>query len=218
LTSIGQHPVDNKSEVFDVDFYQNLYDTNKEKIICIGECGLDYYWPKKDIEYGKSTLENFEAERSRQKELFEQQIDFAVRNDLPLMLHVRSFADGDAHLDTFEILDRKQKEHGGQIRANFHFFTEGPEIAQQIVERGFTVSFPGVITFADLDQTIKVVPLESMFTETDSPYAAPKLFRGQDATPLMVEEMVKKIAEVKEMNQEAVRVQLIKNVQNFFNV
>ena len=134
------------------------------------------------------------------------------------MLHVRSFKDADAHKDCFEILDKKQEEHHGVIRVNFHFFTEGPEIAKQIIDRGFTVSFPGVITFADLDETLKVVPIESMFTETDSPYAAPKPFRGQNATPLMIPEMVKKIAEIKNLDSEQIRLQMIKNTQEFFNI
>lgn len=216
--SIGQHPVDNKTELFDAVFYQNLLDENREKIVCIGECGLDYYWPKKDIENGKSTKEDFEQEKQRQIELFEKQIDFAVANNLPLMLHVRSFKNSDAHTDTFEILDKKQKQYDGALRANFHFFTEGPEIATQIIERGFTVSFPGVITFANLDETLLAVPLESMFCETDTPYAAPKPFRGQDATPLMVPEIVTKIAEVKKLDLETVRMQLTKNAQNFFNI
>ena len=134
------------------------------------------------------------------------------------MLHVRSYESADAHRDAFGILDKKQEEHEGKLRANFHFFTEGPEIATEIVERGFTVSFPGVITFADLDATIAAVPVESMFTETDSPYAAPKPFRGQDATPLMVQEMVRKIAEVKGLDTEEVRKVLLKSVQTFFNI
>lgn len=216
--SIGQHPVDNKTELFDLNFYQNLLDKNKEKIVCIGECGLDYYWPKKDIEKGTSTIEDFEKEKARQVDLFCQHIDFAAANNLPLMLHVRSYKESDAHRDTFEILDRKQKEHKGKLRANFHFFTEGPDIAKQIVERGYTVSFPGVITFANLDETIRVVPIESMFSETDSPYAAPKPFRGQDATPLMIQQMVKKIAEIKNLDEEVVQIQLIKNTINFFGI
>ncbi len=218
FASIGQHPVDNKEELFDEDFYQRLLDQNKNEIVCIGECGLDYYWPKKELLDGERDAESFATEKGRQRDLFVRQIDFAVKNSLPLMLHVRSYEDADAHKDAFDILDEKQKEHGGLVRANFHFFTEGPEIAKEIVKRGFTVSFPGVITFADLDKTIQAVPLESMFTETDSPYAAPKPFRGKDATPLMIREMVQKIANVKERNKQEVQVALVKNVEDFFNI
>jgi len=216
--AIGQHPVDNKEEDFDTDWYQNLYNQNTEKIVSIGECGLDYYWPKKDIEVGKSSEQEFLQERERQIVLFESQIDFAIKNNLPLMLHVRSYKDADAHQDCFAILDKKQQEHAGKIRANFHFFTEGPEIAKQIVERGFTMSFPGVITFANLDVTIQAIPLEHVMSETDSPYAAPKPFRGEDATPLMVPEIIKKIAEIKQLPEEDVRKQLLQNTQNFFNL
>lgn len=218
FASIGQHPADNKEEIFDVNFYQKLYDENKDKVVCVGECGLDYYWNSKELKDGKISEIDFSSDKRRQVDLFEQQIDFAVANDLPLMLHVRSFENADAHKDAFDILDTKQQEHHGKVRADFHFFTETPEIAEQIIGRGFYISFPGVITFADLDKTIKVVPLDRMFSETDSPYAAPKPFRGQDATPLMVPEMVRKIAQVKNLDQEIVRIQLLKNTKEFFRI
>ncbi len=217
FASVGQHPVDNRSESFDPVFYQKLLDENSNKIVSVGECGLDYYWPKKDIEAGKSSESDFKQEKERQIELFESQIDFAAKNNLPLMLHVRSFSNADAHHDVFQILEQKEKEHG-KLRANFHFFTEGPEVAKQIVARGYSVSFPGVVTFADLDETIRSVPIEQMFSETDTPYAAPNPYRGQDATPLMVSEIVKKIAQVKEINEQDVAKTLVKNAQNFFGI
>lgn len=218
FASVGQHPADNQTEKFDPDRYQELIDKNREKIVCIGECGLDYYWLNLDLEKGKISVADFDADVARQKDIFKQQIDLAVTNNLPLMLHVRSYKDADAHRDTFEILDAKQEEHRGNIRANFHFFTETPEIAQEIMKRGFFVSFPGVITFANLDETVRAVPLERMFSETDSPYAAPKPYRGEDATPLMIPEMVKKIAAVKNVEEQEVQERLLANAQAFFQV
>lgn len=216
--TIGQHPVDNKTEVFDAAWYQELYDKNKAKIVAIGECGLDYYWPSKDVETGKLEETELMLEKERQKELFKTQIDFALANELPLMLHVRSFKDGDAHTDALEILDAKQAEYEGRVRANFHFFTETSEIAQQIVSRGFYISFPGVITFANLDETVKTVPLDNIMTETDSPYAAPVPHRGELATPLMVPHIVQKISDVKNIPLEEVKKICLENARNFFNI
>ncbi len=221
--SIGQHPVDNQTEIFDEAKYQALLDSKDgSRVKTIGECGLDYYWPKKDIEAGKSTMGDFEKEKQRQISLFEAQIDFAVKNNLPLMLHVRSFESGDAHSDAFEILDRKQKEHDGKVRANFHFFTETPEIAKQVIERGFYISFPGVITFAGggngLDETIKAVPLEKMFSETDSPYAAPVPHRGKQNNPNYVKDVVSKIADVRQVDEDEIRKELTENAFKFFNL
>ena len=158
------------------------------------------------------------VEKERQKKLFEVQIEFAVKNNLPLMLHVRSFENSDAHMDVFDILDKKQTEHDGKIRADFHFFTEGPEIVVEIIKRGFMISLPGVITFADLDATIAAIPLESIMSETDSPFAAPKPHRGKTNTPLYISEMVKKIAEVKNISEEEVRMQTVKNALEFFRI
>ena len=216
--SVGQHPVDNTTEEFDQKFYNQLIESNRDRIVCVGECGLDYYWPKKDIQSGKSTPENFAVERRRQINLFEKQIDLAAMHDLPLMLHVRSFENADAHRDTFDILEQKQLQYGGKLRANFHFFTETAEIARMVVDRGFTVSFPGVITFADLDIMVRDVPIDHIMSETDSPYAAPVPFRGQDATPLMVPAVVAKIAEIKNLDEQEVREKMIENAKNFFNV
>jgi TatD DNase family protein len=221
--SIGQHPVDNETEFFDEEKYQNILDKDREdsgqkKVVCVGECGLDYFWLNKDLGGEKISKEVFSQKKIRQKNLFEIQIDFAVKNNLPLMLHIRSFKNSDAHWDCFDILDKKQKEHEGRVRANFHFFTEGVEIVQEVIKRNFFISLPGVITFANLDDSIKKIPIENLMSETDSPYAAPKPHRGKTNTPLYIQEVVKKIAEVKNISQKECNDQLIKNAINFFNL
>ena len=229
--SMGQHPVDNEIEVFEEKKYQEILDKDAEKtnadnkvfpaqkkIICIGECGLDYFWLNKDLESKKKNIQEVESQKKRQKDLFEKQIDLAVKNDLPLMLHVRSFKNSDAHFDCFEILDKKQKEHNGKIKANFHFFTEGPEIVLEIIERGFFISLPGVITFANLDKSIEKIPIEKIMSETDSPYATPKPHRGEKNSPLFVPHIIAKIAKVKNISEEKCNEILIKNALDFFKI
>ncbi len=234
--SVGIHPTTKESfieEEFNEILKDDFLDENK-KVVSVGECGLDYFWPSNDLKNGKISQEEFNTEKERQKKLFEKHIDFAVKNNLPLMLHIRSYKNSDAHYDTFKILDQKQKEifrksfedviretskkENQKIEANFHFFTETPEIVDEVIKRGFMISLPGVITFADLDKSIKKIPLEKIMSETDSPFAAPKPFRGKVNTPLYVSEIVKKIAEVKEISEEEVRKKTIENIIRFFKL
>ena len=134
------------------------------------------------------------------------------------MLHIRSFENADAHWDAFKILDQKQEEHQNKIRADFHFFTEGPEIAKEIIKRKYMISLPGVITFANLDKSILEIPLENIMVETDSPFATPVPHRGKINTPIYVIEVVKKIAEVKSLEEEEVRKKTTKNALKFFSI
>ncbi len=222
--TIGIHPTE--QEEFVAEKFQKLLDKNKEKIVGIGECGLDYYWLARDLKTGKINEVELELEKKRQKKLFSAQIKFAQKNNLPLMLHVRAHQNADAYWDIFKILDNffeKQKIRGlplqgEKMKINFHFFTETPKIAREILKRGWNISFPGVITFADLDETIQAVPLEKIMAETDSPFAAPVPYRGQTNTSLFIPEIVKKIAEVKNIPLEECQQQLLKNTQNFWGV
>jgi TatD DNase family protein len=80
------------------------------------------------------------------------------------------------------------------------------------------ISLPGVITFSDLDKSIKKIPLSRIMSETDSPFAAPKPFRGKTNTPLYVPEIVKKIAEVKNIKENEMEKIILENTFNFFNI
>ena len=215
---VGQHPVDNRSQSFQSQVYQELIDAHPDQIVGVGECGLDYYWPTKDVAAGKMTAEELAEEKKRQALVFRQNITLAIANDLPLMLHVRS-SEGtvDAHRDALDILGEYEN-----LRAVFHFYTEGAELAQEIVGAGYYISLPGVITFgnkvAELEEAVRTVPLDRMFAETDSPYAAPAPYRGQTNTPLYVEEVYKKIAELRGVELDEVREQILSNVEEFFGV
>lgn len=218
--SIGQHPLDNPTELFQTDRYQDLIETH-ERIVCVGECGLDYYWPQKDLDAGKITADDLVTEKNRQKLLFIKNILLAIENDLPLMLHVRSSEkDGvstqDAHEETLVVLSEYP-----QIKAVFHFYTENTELAQRIIEAGYYISLPGVVTYPSathLEEVIKFVPLDRLFAETDSPYAAPVPYRGKTNTPIMVEEVYKKIAEEKEIKVEEVRDQIFENIERLCEI
>jgi len=215
FATIGIHPLE--KENFEEDNFQKLLDQNKNKIVGIGECGLDYYWPNNDLKGGKICEADFALELKRQNKLFIDQINFALKNNLPMMLHIRSYKNSDAYFDAFEILKKYQNTN---LKVNFHFFTENKIIVKKILDlnNNYTCSIPGVVTFANLDESIKLLPLEKIMSETDSPFASPIPFRGKQNTPLHIEEIVKKISEIKKIDIEKTKTQLVNNALNFWNI
>lgn len=206
--TVGVHPVDNRNEEFDKENYRTLL--QHPKVVALGECGLDYFH-----------LKNFEgdvpADKERQKKLFEEQIELAVEYDKPLMLHGRPLEGMDAYEDMLKILSAAKDKYGDKVRGNSHFFVGTPDIAREFNKLGFTVSFSGVITFAKMyEDLVRETPLDMIHAETDSPYAAPAPHRGKRNTPLYVEHIYDKIAELKGLDKEEVRVQLLKNAFRVF--
>ena len=116
--------------------------------------------------------------------------------------------------DVYDIL----KQHA-KVPFNVHFYAGTMEQAKKFFELGGTISFTGVITFAkDYEEVVRNAPLELMHAETDCPYVAPVPFRGKRCEPTMVKEVYKKIAEIKGLDQEEVRAQLILNAQRQYNL
>ena len=199
---IGLHPADNTEEIFNEEEFEKL--VAHKKVVAIGECGLDYGREKDATEETKN----------RQKKDFEKQIDFAVKYNKPLMLHVRN-----AHEDALDILTEMKKQFGENLRGNSHFFSGNKEIAQRYLDLGFTVSFTGVITFThDYDEVLKFVPLDKLMSETDSPFVAPVPYRRTRNEPSYVSEVVKKIAEIRGEDFETVKKTLCNNAVDFFGI
>ncbi len=203
--TVGLHPNDNEEEVFDMEKYREL--AQSPKVVAIGECGLDYF----RLPAGEKAATVI----GRQKELFKKHIELAVELKKPLMLHCRpSKGTMDAYEEALEILSEHQN-----LTCNFHFFVGDVSIAKKIVAQGWTVSFDGPITFArDYDEVIKFLPLESLMAETDAPFAAPLPYRGKTCEPWMVEEVVKKIAEIKGESLETVQKVLLENASRVFGL
>ncbi|HEC30584.1 MAG TPA: TatD family deoxyribonuclease [Candidatus Yonathbacteria bacterium] len=211
FASIGIHPVDKKDEIFSSELFEGFLGIGK--VVAIGECGLDYFYFKKG--------ELLDTEKERQEKLFTQQLEFAIAHDLPIMIHCRPAqeSDEDAHMDMLAILSKKRHEYGDKLRGNIHFFTSTKEIARKYFELGFTLSFSGVITFAqEYDEVVRSVPLEMIMSETDSPYAAPVPFRGKRNEPAYVEEVVRKIAELRNEDLEVVKKTLVGNAKRVFGL
>lgn len=210
--TIGIHPNDTK-EVFDEKDFEEL--VKNPKVVGIGECGLDYYRFKLD-EVGF----NIENEKKRQKENFLKQLDFAIKFSKPLMIHCRpSDKTNDAHEDMLSILESKFLNHESRLRGNIHFFTGTKEIAEKYFDLGFTVSIPGVVTFArDVAKTVKELPIDKILVETDCPYATPVPNRGKRNEPAFVIETARKIGELKEVSLEEVTSKTLQNTINTFTL
>ncbi len=211
-STIGLHPIYaapsydcSDPESFDTHHYQALVDADThKKIVAVGECGLDYF-------HGD------EGHRALQKKVFREQVDFALANDLPLMLHIRPSENSfDAYEDVLSIL-REYKERGLTPRGNVHFFAGNEDIAHAFLDLGFYISFTGVITFVrSYEKLVKMIPLNRILSETDAPYVAPVPFRGQRNEPSHVREVVKKIAKIKKIDEHLLAEQIRENAQNLF--
>lgn len=186
-------------EEFDSTIYRTI--ATHPKVVAIGECGLDYY--------------RLEPESvKKQKETFKQHIALADELGKPLMLHIRNGSQKSAYTDAFEILKATTN-----VRGNVHFYAGNIEEAKPFLNAGFTFSFTGVITFArNYDEVIKYLPLETIMSETDCPYVTPVPYRGKRNEPIYVQEVVRKIAEIKGLPFEKVRQQLVENARNFFGI
>jgi TatD DNase family protein len=183
------------------------------KVVAIGECGLDYFHSKpEDIKL--------------QREVFIQHIKLANEAGKPLMLHVRSARpsqpqastrvvdQASAYLEAVQIL----KEHS-KVQANFHFFAGNVDDLKAILEIGATVSFTGVLTFVkNYDELIKMVPIDSIMSETDSPYVLPAPYRGKRNEPMYVIEIVKAIARIRGVDEAVIAGQLVRNTRKFFGI
>ena len=202
FASIGKHPLEEPTTSFDEEAFAKL--VSHSKVVAVGECGLDY---------GKTGIVD-EAEKIRQKKDFERQIDFAVKYSKALMLHIRN-----AHDDVLNILTSKKREYGEKLRGNVHFFSGTAEIEKKYLGLGFSVSFTGVITFVkDYDEAVKSAPLNMIMSETDAPFVAPIPYRGKRNEPVYVEEVVKKMAQIKGKTVEEMQKILVDNAIRVFNI
>lgn len=205
---VGLHPNDAEKETFAQDDYARLVESGK--VVAIGECGLDYYRIR-DNELGI---------KNRQKENFENQIQLALENNLPLMCHFRPSANTmDAYEDAYDILSSYKKTYGEKLRGNSHFFAGDLEIAKKFLDIGFMLSFAGPITFSsDYDEVIKYAPLDMIHAETDSPFAAPAPYRGKRNEPVYVKEAVKHITEIRDENTGTIEKALVDNAFRMFSI
>lgn len=207
--SVGIHPYD--ALTADRNTMTNLLElAQNEKVVAVGEIGLDY---------AKNNID-----KATQKKAFVVQIGLAKRLDLPIIIHNR-----DADKDILEIL----KIQGDHLRGVIHCFSSGWQEAKKFLDLGYYISFTGSITFKNkqkTDQTrgcnvaggildvIKKVPLNRILIETDSPFLAPEPYRGKVNEPAYVVEVANKIAEVKGFSFEKVADTTTQNAEKLFKL
>ena len=217
--TVGVHPNDNPTEVFDETIYKELL--AMPKVVAMGEIGLDYY----------RTTE--EVERQAQRERFEKQLAFAVKSNVPVVLHARDASKGSlglVHRDMLSIIKNWKleiKNSALQERSGVaHSFTGSTDEAKMYLDLGFYLGFNGIITFLPAsrqalsmyDDLVKFVPLDRILLETDAPYLTPEPYRGQRNEPAHVIEVAKKLAELKGESLEEVVYQTSKNTQKLFKI
>lgn len=195
---IGWHPVD-AIDCTDDDLKWIEELSKHEKIVGIGETGLDYHWDKspKDV----------------QKELFRKQIALAKRVNLPIIIHNR-----ESTADCVEILKEEDAHEVGGI---MHAFSADERTADEIIAMNFYVSLGGPVTFknAQLPKDIAVhVPLDRLLVETDAPYLTPHPYRGKRNEPAHVKLVAEKIAELRKISYEALGQATTENAERLFNL
>lgn len=207
---IGLHPADDTGEIFNEEKFEKL--VTQGKVVAVGECGLDYKGFKiHDL--------GFKNEKEKQIDIFKKQIELAIKYDKTLMLHLRSGENVDAYDDAINILESYIINHKSKLRGNCHFYAGSIGQAKKFIDLGFTMSFTGVITFTkDYDEVIKFIPLDKIMSETDCPFVTPVPHRGQRNEPSYVQEVVKKIAEIKGEDFETVKKALSDNAVRYFNL
>lgn len=192
--ALGIHPeyVD-KYNLEDIKFIEN--NLSNEKIIAIGEIGLDYYYTKEN--------------KNEQIKLLEMQLELAEKYNIPVIIHSR-----DATEDTINIL-KKYK-----VKGIIHSFSGSLETAKEYIKMGYLLGVNGVITFknAHIKEVIKEIPLEYLVLETDSPYLTPVPFRGKQNNPCHILDIAKFICELKDISLEELSNITENNLNNMFNL
>lgn len=172
---------------------------NNNKIVAIGEIGLDYHWNKENKEI--------------QKEMFIKQIEIANKYKLPIVIHTREAVD-----DTIKIIRNVCKVNEKGV---FHCCPLNKELVKQGLELGFFISFAGPITFKNsknAEEIVNMVPLDRILIETDSPYLAPEPKRGTRNNSMNVKLIAQKIANIKGLSLEEVASKTYNNAKNIFKI
>lgn len=197
FAAAGIHPED-LDGTLDLPKIEEL--ARSEKVVAIGETGLDYSYPHTKSEDAKK----------KQGELLKEHIELAEKLNLPLILHNR-----DSDEDFYEII----KDFRG--KAVVHCYTSTLDFAKRILDLGYMISFTGIITFdktGNLEKVIKEIPLEKIMVETDAPYLAPVPYRGKRAEPWMVSEVIQKIADIKGLSFKEVDQKTTTTAKKFFGI
>jgi len=195
--TVGVHPHDaktiNKSTLGELELL-----AKDKKVVAIGEIGLDFY--------------RDHSPRDVQRNVFYQQLELAVKTELPVVIHSRNSFE-----DTFSIL----KEYSHKLKGGvFHCFPGDIEDAYEVIELGFVISVGGVITFGNniMSKVASEIPLKNIILETDAPYLTPVPHRGKTNSPEYVKYVYKHLAELREISLDELETSVDRNVQKLFSL
>ncbi|MCF6095151.1 TatD family hydrolase [Microaerobacter geothermalis] len=196
--ALGWHPTEAKEmNEEDLDWLRNLM--THDKVVAVGEIGLDYYW-----DYSPQDI---------QKEVFRKQIALAKEVKKPIVIHNR-----DAHQDIVDILkEEKAYEVGGIM----HCFSGSWEIAKMCMDMNFYISFGGPITFKNarkLKEVVKEIPLDRLLIETDCPYLTPEPYRGKRNETAYVKYVAEGMAQLKGVEYEELAKVTMENAKKIFHI
>lgn len=195
--AVGIHPHE-VEDVTDEDI-EKIYELSfSDKVVAIGEIGLDYYYDN--------------SPREKQKEVLRKQLEIAKKRKLPVIIHTR-----DSMGDTYDILS----EFKGEVVGVMHCYTGSLEMARRFMDLGYYISISGAVTFknaVNVREMAKNIPLEYLMVETDSPYLTPEPNRGKRNEPKYVYYVAEKIAELKEMEVKDLIYHTNSNARNLFSI
>ena len=194
--AVGIHPEDmGGMQEGDLERIEAL--AKRERCVAIGEVGLDYYWDA--------------AHKEEQKALFAAQLELALRLDLPVIVH-----DREAHGDCLELVSRYEG-----LRGVFHCYSGSPEMAEQLLRRGWYLGFDGPLTYKNNRKTAEVLaicPLDRILLETDSPYLSPVPMRGRRNDSRSLRYIARRAAEIKGLTEEDLAAHAAENGKKLFGI
>ena len=195
--AIGMHP----TELLDtsIDYVGEIEKMIDDRVVAIGEIGLDYHWDNVD--------------REVQKEYFEKFIRLAYKYKRPISLHVR-----DALEDCYNVLE-KNKDY--LTKGVMHCYSGSAEMMSKFINLGMYIALGGTVTFLNAKKVHEVaakVPLEKLVVETDAPYLAPHPFRGQMNKPEYITKVVEKIGAIRDLNTFLIEKITFENATKLFNI
>ena len=195
--AVGIHP--DEVGILDEERFAFLREQcQRDKVVAVGEIGLDYYWDHESHDV--------------QKKWFIRQLELARELDLPVSIHSR-----EAAADTMEIM----KTHGRGLRGVIHCFSYSLEQAREYIKMGYHIGVGGVVTFKNgrkLKEIVTEIPLEHILLETDSPYLAPEPFRGKRNDSSYLTYVAEEIANLKGITCAEVIAQTEKNARELFGL
>lgn len=198
-----------RAEEFDYGSYEKI--AKFEKVVAIGEIGLDYYH--------LNPVKNLVVIKKKQQEVLAQQLLLARSLDLPVIIHCRQ-----AHDDLLPLLQEFKNEYGYLITNSkpwgvIHCFSGDEDLAWKYFKLGLLISFTGLITFSkQWDDLIRKIPLDKLMIETDTPYMTPEPYRGQRNEPLLVQYVANRIADIRGIKPEKVAEVTTATARNFFQI